>query len=213
MITRETISQSEQRWDPSAVGWITVSSLCFQGTDQPTMKSQCWGREAKPCLSERSGCCSLLKCQVLLKNNTPSSLSVSIPSSVSALPPPHQTPASAGAEVEEWTLGLVSPSQRGKLQRFFYLQKFCLYIYIYIFIYIILFFSPHISPVATEVETARVMKWTHFFSSLFSLPSCRHTSSLDSFHFIPCLSWLFPWCGARSYRPEISQAPSNPSAR
>lgn len=144
MITRETISQSEQRWDPSAVGWITVSSLCFQGTDQPTMKSQCWGREAKPCLSERSGCCSLLKCQVLLKNNTPSSLSVSIPSSVSALPPPHQTPASAGAEVEEWTLGLVSPSQRGKLQRFFYLQKFCLYIYIYIYLYYSIFLPSHL---------------------------------------------------------------------
>lgn len=35
------------------------------------MESRCWGREAKSCLSEFSGCRSLLKCQVLLKNNTP----------------------------------------------------------------------------------------------------------------------------------------------
>lgn len=173
------------------------------------MKSQCWGRVAKPCLSECSGCCGLLKCQVLLKNNTPTLSSFSLtllplapclPSILPHLSKPESSQCwSRGWGMNPW-LGFASGAN---------CSVWAALTIFYLFIY----FFPHVSPVATEVETARVLKWNHFSLSLFSLSSRRHTYSLDSFHFIPCLSWRFPWCGAWSYRPKISQAPSTPSVQ
>lgn len=173
------------------------------------MKSQCWGREAKACLSECSGCCSLLKCQVLLKNNTPPSLSLALlppapclPYPLPSIPLPNQTLASAGAEVEEWTLSLASPA--GQTAAFLLPWE--------VFIYLFYFIFP-ISPL-WPLRWKQWGWWNETISLfLFSLSSHGHTSSPDSFHFIPCLSWLSHDVVACSYRPKISQAPSNPSVR
>ena len=94
----------------------------------------CWRREAKPCLSECSGCCSLLKCQVLYKNNTPSLFLAHSPStgsmsaSASSLLPPDQTPASAGAEVEKWTF-----ASKANCSVSAAIGTFCLFIYFALF--------------------------------------------------------------------------------
>lgn len=187
MITRETISQSEQRWDPSAVGWITDSSPCFQGTDQPTMKSQCWGREAKPCLSQRSGCCSLLKCQVLLKNNTPPPLARS-PSSAQCLPSLLHTRLQPVLEQRlrneplDWPAG---PTAAFLLPSFVYV---CMCIYI--FISIILFF-PLASPLwplrwkqqGWWNEPISFLPCSHFPAAVTLLPSILSISSPVSLDF------------------------------
>lgn len=188
MITRETISQSEQRWDPSTVGWITVSSLCFQGMDQPTMKSQCWGREAKPCLSERSGCCSLLKCQVLLKNNTPL-LSLGLHPQLSVCPP-SSTPDSSQCWSRGWGmnpwLGITLPAGQTAA---FLLPSEVLSIYIYLFI--LFYFSPLTSPPwplrwkqqGWWNEPISFLPCSHFPAAVTLLPSILSISSPVSLDF------------------------------
>lgn len=158
------------------------------------MKSQCWGREAKPCLSECSGCCSLLKCQVLVKNNTPHPLTLLplAPCLPTLLPHPLRT--SRLKPLLEQRLRnepFAWLCQRGKLQRFCCLQKF-----IYLFIIFYFFSASPLWPLRWRQQGWWNVTISLFF--LFSLSSRRHTSSLDSFHFIPCLSWLFPWFGACS---------------
>lgn len=104
------------------------------------MKSQCWGREAKPCLSECSGCCSLLKCQVLLRNNTPPSLSFALLPLAPCLPPPLHPPSKPDSS-QRWSRGWGMNPQLGFASRANCSVSAAFRIQ---YLFIFLFFSPHL---------------------------------------------------------------------
>lgn len=120
------------------------------------MKSQCWGRKAKACLSECSRCCSLLKCQVLWKIIPPPPLSFS---------PSPSTPSSSQHRSRGWGMNpRLALAGGGKLHRFCCLQKF-LFIYLFLLFY---FFST--SPLWP-------LRWRQqsWWNETISLPSCSHS--------------------------------------
>lgn len=163
------------------------------------MESWCWGREAKSCLSEFSGCRSLLKCQVLLKNNTPLSPHTHHHPHLLPLSQPYCLPSRTKPRSSQWwhtgwgmNPGLDSTS--GQTPAFLLPSEVLIH----------LFISPTTTTSPPWPPRWKQRRWWNEIISfpLFSLSSHRHSSPLDSFYFIRGLFWLFSWCGAWSHRPQ-----------
>lgn len=147
------------------------------------MKSQCWGREAKPCLSECSGCCSLLKCQVLLKNNTaPLSFSLTF------LPLPPLLPLKLQPTLEQRLRNepLARLRQRGQTAAFLLPSE----VFIYLFILFYFFPTSPLWPLRWRRrgwwnETISLFSCSHFPAAvtlLLLIPSISSPVSLDFSH-------------------------------